>query len=133
MPRDSAKHGPRLDEEMRHETEGMVRGGGQTHAEEWKETEPGEEFHGSAQMPPERQAGGVDMTAREVEWRSEIAQVLAPLGYPADRGQILAFLEHHHAPDNMITAMTGLPKDRKFRNVGEIARAIGVHTEQHRI
>jgi Protein of unknown function (DUF2795) len=133
MPRDSAKHGPRLDEEMRHETEGMIRGGGQTHAEEWKETEPGDEPPASAQMPPDHQSGGVGMTAREIEWRSEIAQVLATLRYPADRGQILAFLEHHHAPGNMVTAMTGLPKHRKFHNVGEIARAIGVHTEQHRI
>ncbi|HEX2312655.1 MAG TPA: DUF2795 domain-containing protein [Thermomonospora sp.] len=133
MPRDSSKHGPRLDEEMRHETEGMVRGGGATHTEEWRQTESADEPPGSVQMPPERQGGGADMTAREVEWRSEIAQVLAPLEYPADRGRILSFLEARHAPDNIITAMTGLPKDRQFRNVGEIARAIGVHTEQHRI
>ncbi|WP_198679368.1 DUF2795 domain-containing protein [Thermomonospora amylolytica] len=133
MPRDSAKRGPRVDDELKHETEGMVRGGGPTHAEEWKQPEPFDQPPGSAQMPPERRGGGADMSAREVEWRSEIAQVLAPLDFPADRGRILTFLERNHAPDNIITAMTGLPKDRQFHNVGEIARAIGIHTEQHRI
>ncbi|REE96310.1 DUF2795 domain-containing protein [Thermomonospora umbrina] len=133
MPRDSSKHGPRLDDEMQHETQGMVRGGGPTHTEEWRQTEPADEPPGPVQMPPERQGGGADMTAREVEWRSEIAQVLANLEYPTDRGHILAYLDEQHAPDNVVTAMTGLPKDREFQNVGEIARAIGVHTEQHRI
>ncbi|SEG93152.1 Protein of unknown function [Thermomonospora echinospora] len=133
MPRDSAKRSPRVDDELKHETEGMIRGGGPTHVEEWRQPEPTGEPPASAQMPPERQGGGVDMTAREVEWRSQIAQVLAPLDYPADRGKILAFLERNHAPGNVVTAMTGLPKDRKFHNVGEIARAIGIHTEQHRI
>lgn len=33
MERGSAEHGPRLDEERKHETEGMVRGGGPTHTE----------------------------------------------------------------------------------------------------
>lgn len=132
MPRDSAKHGPHADEELKRETEGMIRGGGPSHAEEWRQPEPYEEPPGSAQMPPERQSGAADMSAREVEWRSEIAQALAALEYPADRGQILAFLERNHAPTPVITAMTGLPGDRRFHNVGEIVRAIGVSTEQHR-
>ena len=37
MERGSSKHGPRLDDEQKHETEGLVRGGGSTHAEEWKQ------------------------------------------------------------------------------------------------
>lgn len=133
MPRDSAKHGPHTDEELKRETEGMIRGGGPAHAEEWRQPEPADTPRGSAQMPPGRRGGAPGMTAREVEWRSEIAQVLAPLQYPTDRGRILTFLERNHAPDNMIVAMTGLPKDRQFHNVGEIARAIGIHTEQRRI
>ena len=134
MPRDSAERGPRTDDELKRETEGMVRGGGPARAEERERPEPLEESPGSAvQMPPERQAGGVDMSAGEVAWRSRIAQALASLDYPADRGRILALLEREHAPDPLITAMLGLPKDRRFHNVGEIARAIGIHTERHRI
>jgi hypothetical protein len=40
MERGSNKHGPRLDDELKHETEGLVRSGHPTHAEEWKEPEP---------------------------------------------------------------------------------------------
>jgi hypothetical protein len=32
-PSDVGEHGPRLADEIRHETEGLVRGGGSTHAE----------------------------------------------------------------------------------------------------
>ncbi|MFC8302596.1 hypothetical protein ACFUCV_02810 [Specibacter sp. NPDC057265] len=38
--RGSTKHGPHLDDEMQHETQGMVRGNQPAHAEEWRETEP---------------------------------------------------------------------------------------------
>jgi hypothetical protein len=40
MERGSSKHGPRLDEEMKHETEGLVRSGHPSHVQDWKEPEP---------------------------------------------------------------------------------------------
>jgi hypothetical protein len=39
MERGSTKHGPKLDDELQHETENMMRSGQATHAEEFKETE----------------------------------------------------------------------------------------------
>lgn len=38
--RGNTKHGPALDEQMKHETQGMVQGTKPAHAEEWRETEP---------------------------------------------------------------------------------------------
>jgi hypothetical protein len=40
MERASAKHGPRQDDEMKHGTEGMIRGNKPTRAEEWRDPEP---------------------------------------------------------------------------------------------
>jgi hypothetical protein len=40
IERGSNKHGPELDEQMKHESEGDVKGGRPAHAEEWKDTEP---------------------------------------------------------------------------------------------
>jgi len=41
MERGSDKHGPRQDDELKHELEGMLRsGGGPSHAEEWRDPEP---------------------------------------------------------------------------------------------
>ena len=43
VDRESSKHGPRLDEEMAHETQDVVRSGHSTHTEEWRQPEPIEE------------------------------------------------------------------------------------------
>lgn len=38
--RGNTKHGPILDEELKHETQGAVHANQPPHAEEWRETEP---------------------------------------------------------------------------------------------
>ncbi|MGO4590496.1 hypothetical protein [Paenarthrobacter sp. 2TAF44] len=38
--RGNSKHGPHLDDQMQHETEGMIRGNKPSHVEEGRETEP---------------------------------------------------------------------------------------------
>lgn len=40
MQRGSDKHGARKDDALAHEVEGMIRGTGPTHVEEWKDPEP---------------------------------------------------------------------------------------------
>ena len=40
MERGSDKHGPRVDEQLKHELDGMLRGDGPSHAEEWRDPEP---------------------------------------------------------------------------------------------
>lgn len=40
MERGSDKHGPRKDDALAEDVEGMIRGTGPTHAEEWKDPEP---------------------------------------------------------------------------------------------
>ncbi|NED53565.1 DUF2795 domain-containing protein, partial [Micromonospora aurantiaca] len=65
----SDKHSPKLDDEMAHETQGMVRGGHPTHAEEFKETEP---FSDDAPADPtratadDREGSPPGMSARDV-------------------------------------------------------------------
>ncbi len=38
--RGNTKHNSELDDQMQHETQGVVRGNQPAHAEEWRETEP---------------------------------------------------------------------------------------------
>ncbi|MFY9807697.1 MAG: hypothetical protein WCB57_01455 [Pseudonocardiaceae bacterium] len=40
MQRGSDKHSARKDDALAHDVEGMIRGTGPTHAEEWKDPEP---------------------------------------------------------------------------------------------
>lgn len=38
--RESGKHNPREDDQLKHEVEGMLRGTGPTRAEDWRDPEP---------------------------------------------------------------------------------------------
>ena len=57
MHRESDTHGPRQDEELKQEMEGMLRGNGPSRASEWREVEPterdGTEPAGGEPLPPE--------------------------------------------------------------------------------
>jgi Protein of unknown function (DUF2795) len=125
-PRESSKHGPLLDEQMAHETEGLVRGGHETHAEEWKETEPtGPTSHRRANPPGTPHLADGD----DLERRSELARALTRSVFPADRDAIVAHLERTGAEQELIDEARTLPGGRRYGNVGEVARALGLETE----
>src|SRR5438874_4540745 len=82
----SDKKGPRLDDELKHETQGMIKGGGPTHAEEFTDPEPvGNDAGEDPTSIRNSRSGGTPpgMTPRDVEDRSAIARVLAGARYPA--------------------------------------------------
>jgi hypothetical protein len=129
--RGSSKHGPRLDEEMEEETETITRSGQPPRTEEWRETEPFEEEHLDLELPEaETPAAPPGMTRADVERRSDIARYLPPHKLPASRDTLLDFLQRTGAPDDVVDAISSLPTDREFRTVGEIVRALGIHTEE---
>jgi hypothetical protein len=129
MHHDSSKHGRHLDEAMRRETLEIVRGGAPDSRAEW----PPE--RGDGADPPERHAPGhqpgvpAGMTPREVALRSELARTLTAADYPADRKRLLARLALVDAPDEIIATVAELPPGPRFANAGEVARALGIHTE----
>jgi hypothetical protein len=136
MERGSAKHGPRLDEQQKHETEGIVRGGGPTHAEEWKEPEPTEAPGEEGLAPPARPPGHEPGTAAgispaDVERRSNLAKWLSDARFPADHASLIAHAERAHAPEPVLDAVRSLP-DMQYANVSEVAQALGLGVEQHR-
>ncbi|MFF4777385.1 DUF2795 domain-containing protein [Microtetraspora fusca] len=135
IQRGSDKHSPRVDDEQKHETEGLTRGGGTTHAEEWKEPEPtqrAEEDLQPGRRPPGHEPGTpIGITPADVERRSNLAKWLSDAEYPANRENLLAHAEEKSAPDAVIEAVRQLP-ELKFHNVGEVAEALGLGVERHR-
>jgi hypothetical protein len=134
MERGSAKHGPRLDEEQKHETEGMVRGGGPTHAEEWKEPEPmpvpGEE---SVRFPPGHAPGTPEgITPEAVEIRSDLAKWLDDVKFPATSKQLLRHARDAGAPDRIVDMLRSLPQGSSYNNVAHVAEALGLGKEKRR-
>lgn len=135
MERGSSKHGPIHDDELKHEVEGLVRGEGRSRVEEWRDPEPpGEDQPDVDAYPEGTLVGGVPpgMRPEDVEARSELASYLGPHVYPANRDKLLDRLRDQHAPDRLIDAVSALPPDQEFRNVAEVAVALGLGVEQKR-
>lgn len=135
MERGSDKHGPRVDEEMAHEVEGLLRAGRSTHAEEWKDPEPA----GEDQPDVDRDPGGTlvggtpeGMTEQDVETRSELAQALGKEVYPATGGRLVEVARERAATDRVIDLLRRLPAQDSFQNVQEVWAALGGGTEQQR-
>jgi hypothetical protein len=132
MSHKSDKHGPRLDDEMKHETEGMVRGDGPTHAEEFKEPEPVETDSGRDPTGTSRRGGAPPgMTPRDVENRSTLAQVLSGVDYPATPRRLAEHAADMDAPDVAVTALEELP-NRTYTDLPDVLDELGHGREARR-
>lgn len=132
MDRGSDKHNPKLDDQLKHETEGLVRSGHETHAEEWREPEPsGDDQPHSDLAPHATLTGGTPegMTSDDVEGRAELASYLGKAPYPAVREQLIDVALDRQAPDRVVDVVRRLPSGRQFANVNEVWAAAGGHVE----
>jgi hypothetical protein len=123
VERGSDKHGPMRDDALKHETEGLVRAGHSTHAEEWKDPEPpGEDQPDADRAPESTLVGGTPtgMDADDVEGRSELASYLGKDCYPMVREQVINLAIDRQAPTRVVDLVRGLPSGREFHNVNEI-------------
>ena len=135
MERGSDKHGPRLDEAMEHETEGLVRGGHDTHAEERKSAEPSGEDQPDVDLAPDSTlVGGAPpgMSEADVESRSELATYLHPHAFPAVQTELMEEARRNQAPDAILDRLRDVPSGREYANVGEVWRALHGGTESER-
>lgn len=135
MERGSDKHGFRMDDAMAKETDGLVRAGHGTHAEEWRDPEPsGEDQPDADRAPSGTLEGGVPegMTASDVEGRSELATYLGKMVFPADRAALEARAVDLYAPDRIVEQLGRLPDGQQYTNLSEVWEALGGHTEHTR-
>ena len=135
MDRGSDKHSPLRDEQLKHETEGLLRSGHATHAEEWKDPEPsGDDQPDADRAPAGTLHGGTPagMTEDDVEGRAEIATYLGKDAYPMVREQIINLAIDRQAPDRVVDLVRKLPSGREFHNVNEVWAAVGGAVESER-
>ena len=128
----STKHNPRVDEDLEHELEGMVRSGHATRAEEWRETEPSAEGDPDVDADPAGTLVGgtpVGMDADAVESRTEIARWLDRADFPSSGADLAAAARSHQAPDAVVAELGRLPEGDTFERVGDVVRALGYPTE----
>jgi hypothetical protein len=126
--RGSDKHGPRVDEQMKHDTASLVQGqagSGDSRVEEFRDQE------GPAEGEPEvgdisRDAplpGGMDDGA--LRERSDIARHLNRDAFPGDRDALVASAEGNFAPEWVVTELRSLPEGRTFETVEEVWETLG--------
>ena len=134
MERGSDKHGPRVDEALEHEVEGLLRSGQQTRGEEWNEAEPsGEDQTAVTRGAGTAVTGGVPdgMTPEDVEARSELATWLGSSVWPATGAQLVAVAAERGAPEVVLSQLSHLAPGRSLGNLQEAWSSLG-GTEQHR-
>jgi hypothetical protein len=131
MERGNTKHGPAHDQEMAHETEGMVRGVPKpAHAEEWRQAEPVEDA-----LPPLRRGDDASQRpdSRDIELRSELARILTRDLFPVGRDALLARLEDSDAPADLTERVAALPKGRhRFASRHDVLAALGLSSPETR-
>ncbi len=113
MDRGSDKETPRLDEEMKQESQSMERG-----APVESRVEGHRESEGGATAPP---AGDTD----EVAVRREIARFLRPSSFPGDREAMLRSAREEGATGSVIEELESLPDGVTFATVADVLERLG--------
>ncbi|MEV5750036.1 DUF2795 domain-containing protein [Actinoallomurus sp. NPDC052308] len=131
----SAKHGPHIDDQLRHETEGLERAARPTRVEEWKEPEPVEDDRDrdptSANLA-DREGTPPGMSPDDVERRSDIARYLAGFHEPMRPAALADRAARNGAPDDVVRDLRNLP-DQEYTRVAEVSEALGLGNETRRV
>src|SRR5262249_966162 len=106
MERTSRKHNPRLDDELKHETEPLVRSGEESHVEESREQEPPGDREPEARYGLDSEAWGF-LGPDAVSARRELSRHL-PNGFPGDRDRLVQEAEDADAPLEVVDALRRL-------------------------
>ena len=128
----STKHSPRVDEELEHEVQGMLKGERSTRAEEWREVEPQAEGDPDIDRDPQGTLVGgvpVGMTEDAVVARAELARWLDRADFPSDGPALVEAALDHRAPDAVVDELRQLPEGETYERIGDVVRALGYPTE----
>ena len=122
MTRESTRHGPKVDDAMKHETGSLERGAPvESRVQESRESEgPGElDRDVDARTAPPGALG-----SDPVEARRELSRHLRPSAFPADRAGLVAEAEAENAPEPVLAVLRTLPSNATFATVHEVWAAL---------
>ena len=128
----STKHSPRVDDELEHEMQGMLRGERANRAEEWRQVEPQAEGDPDIDRSPDGTLVGgtpVGMDADAVVARTELARWLDRADFPSSGPGLVEAARDHHAPDAVVAELERLPEGDTYERGGDVGRALGYSTE----
>ncbi len=126
MERDSTKHGPRLDDELKKEVRSLTHGApSESRKEEWREQEGAadDEREPSSRTGDPQTLGPSNQTAR-----AELSRHLRLAAFPGSRDSLLAEAAATGAPEQVLRALRRLPEQR-YATVYEVWEALGGEIE----
>jgi hypothetical protein len=68
----------------------------------------------------------------DIERRAALSEALGKEVWPADRDTLVAKAQEGNGTDDVLGQLRRLPEGRRFENVQDVARALGLGTEQER-
>ncbi len=81
---------------------------------------------------PHQPATAPGTSTGDVEHRAALAEALGKEVWPADKDALVAKAQESNAPDRVLSDLRRLPSGRQFENVQDVARTLGIGTEQQR-
>src|SRR5581483_4085615 len=126
MERESTKHGPRHDEDLKRGTEPMERSQSaqRPHIEESRVEPAGDSPVVHRQGPESAQ------DAEAIELRSELAGLLTADDFPAGRDTLLARLADAGSPAALTGRLSRLDPGRRFASAHEVMVALGINAPE---
>lgn len=137
MERVSSKHSPRVDDNMAQDVSGLVQGpgAGGSRVQESRQPEPAGEDQPEPKTltaGPSRGGNPQGMSMDDVEARSRLGRFITMSALPGDRDTLVANARENQAPDDIITALEGLPEGTRYQTVSEVWAALGHKNETTR-
>ena len=128
MERESTKHNPRVDDQMVHESSGMLQGRTFGEGREEGFTHESPEDDAGIGRRPEIDNPDIPVTPDEVELRADVAASLRPSAFPGTADDLRAVAREEHAPQPVLDLLDALP-DGTYATVAEVWEATGGETE----
>jgi hypothetical protein len=129
MPRDSTKHGPRLDDALKHETRSLEQGApleSRTREDLEKEGPADDERDADS-----RTAAPGSLGSDPVEARRELSRHLRRSAFPSDRDGLVLEAEGQNAPEPVLLALRNLPAGEIYSTAHEVWAALEGYEDVH--
>jgi hypothetical protein len=127
MSETSDKHAARIDEQLQHETEPLLRGAPDEGRDEWRRQQapgPGEP---DVALPDRTLPGDAEnrIPEDELDRRARLAAALAPARFPATGAELTAVAEDEHLGTDLLDPLRALPAGDSFENVQAVWASLG--------
>jgi hypothetical protein len=129
MTRESTKHGPRIDEALKHETRPLEQGAPlESHVREDLEKEGPADDERDVDS---RTAAPGSLGGDPVEARRELSRHLRRTAFPSDRDGLVREAEGQNAPEPVLRALRSLPAGEVYATAHEVWAALDGYEDVH--